>query len=497
MSTTDGFQYFPSSGLKPGLPTQAVVTPPARGARRDKTYDVIVIGAGYAGLVACRELASRGRHVLLIEARDRIGGRTFSAEFDGQQWDIGGTWMHWFMPHVYSELSRYGLVEQLQMKKVLNKTRAYTTLRYEGGEINLSPEEEARMRREALGTFFNVDGANGRIAMPTPHRDTLNLQAFRELSALSVRDRLDQVKADLTAAELAFVEGTVINWCGMDLSQMSFFDCMRWWALAGHVPDGVDTCTFSYKLACGQTGFARAIFGEAASHANFAYTFRTPVASISGQGPTVTVTTAHGDTYTAKHLISTIPWSVLDSITFNPRLPDTKHECFKNLSQGHSTKIYAEVAGSEWDAWQFISPSSDLTDSIQYMASTGCTPAGNARMVVFSLRDGKNKELFPDRDPEATMAAFKKVNPQLDIKRLMFHNWTDDPYTKGIWVMFRTGEAEKALPVLRRSVGNIHFASADWAQGWRGFIEGAIEQGLQASVTVQKLLGNGRLNASL
>lgn len=64
--------------------------------------------------------------------------------------------------------------------------------------------------------------------------------------------------------------------------------------------------------------------------------------------------------------------------------------------------------------------------------------------------------------------------------------------------MFRTGEAaEKSLPVLRQSVGNIHFASSDWAQGWRGFIDGAIEQGLQAGVHVQRLLREKEPQASL
>ena len=54
--------------------------------------------------------------------------------------------------------------------------------------------------------------------------------------------------------------------------------------------------------------------------------------------------------------------------------------------------------------------------------------------------------------------------------------------------MFRKGEAEKALPVLRSSVDNVHFASADWAQGWRGYVEGAAEQGLHAGVKVHRLL---------
>lgn len=351
--------------------------------------------------------------------------------------------------------------------------------------------------------------------MPTPHRDTSNMDAFRELSALSVRERLDQLQSTLTEAELAFVEGNLINWCGMDLAKMSFFDCMRWWANAGYKADGIENCSFTYKLACGQTGLARAMFEDVTSYPNFGYAFQSPVTRILWSGASkVSVTTAQGDRYTARHLISTIPWNVLDSISFEPPLPEGKRACFKNVSMGNSTKVYAEVNGSDWDAWGFLSPSSELTNGIQWMGSIGCTPAGNARMVIFSLRDHKNRELFPDEDPEATMAALKKVNPQMVIKRLasapsnivepinanketqLFHNWTTDPYTKGVWVMFRTGEAEKALPVLRESVDNIHFASADWAQGWRGFVEGAVEQGLRASVNVHQLLCN-RLTASI
>lgn len=257
--------------------------------------------------------------------------------------------------------------------------------------------------------------------MPTPHRDTLNLDAFIELSALSMRDRLNALKSSssLTDLELAYAEGTLINWCGMDLAKMSFFDAMRWWALAGYVADGIDNCSFTYKLACGQTGLARAIFDELCSYPNFAYAFQTPVTTISRHANSNVSVTTHGKRYTAKHLICTIPWTVLNNVTFDPPLPASKRECFKNVSNGQSCKIYAEVDGSEWDAWSFLSPSSDLSGGIQWMASAGCTPAGNARMVVFSLRDHKNRELWPDQDPETTMAAFKKVNPNMDVKRLV------------------------------------------------------------------------------
>jgi monoamine oxidase len=65
--------------------------------------------------------------------------------------------------------------------------------------------------------------------------------------------------------------------------------------------------------------------------------------------------------------------------------------------------------------------------------------------------------------------------------------------------VFRTGEAEKRLPVLRESVGPMHFANADWAHGWRGYVDGAVEQGIDAAARVQKLLQPcaGKVRASI
>ena len=60
----------------------------------DTTYDAIVIGGGIAGLTAARDLRAGGRSVLVLEARDRLGGRTWYREFAGteQHVEIGGTW---------------------------------------------------------------------------------------------------------------------------------------------------------------------------------------------------------------------------------------------------------------------------------------------------------------------------------------------------------------------------------------------------------------------
>ena len=67
-------------------------------------HDVIVIGAGFAGCSAAREVRRAGLEPLVLEARDRIGGRTWTADWDGQRYERGGNFFHWFQPHIWVEI---------------------------------------------------------------------------------------------------------------------------------------------------------------------------------------------------------------------------------------------------------------------------------------------------------------------------------------------------------------------------------------------------------
>ena len=103
--TNDGFICHANGTLENGLKTATANN--STKSINNKEYDVIIVGAGFAGLIAVRELSSRGRQVLLVEARDRIGGRTFTAQVDNQQFELGGAWIHWRQPHIWTEVTRY------------------------------------------------------------------------------------------------------------------------------------------------------------------------------------------------------------------------------------------------------------------------------------------------------------------------------------------------------------------------------------------------------
>ena len=87
--------------------------------------------------------------MLLLEGRDRVGGRTLTANIDGHPWELGGTWIHCTMPHVYNEVSRYGLIEQLRapQRKPDNQAsdKNYVSLGSKIGTMQVTWEEMVRL----------------------------------------------------------------------------------------------------------------------------------------------------------------------------------------------------------------------------------------------------------------------------------------------------------------------------------------------------------------
>ena len=146
-------------------------------------HDVIVVGGGFAGVTAARESALRGRDVLLLEARDRLGGRTWSKPWGGTRIELGGAWVHWHQPHTFSELTRAGL--DVRISDGTEHAGWYVGEQRRSGTI----EQRDEIARRGWDAF--VDGVDA--ALPLPHAPLTALGELARFDRMTIAQRLDQL----------------------------------------------------------------------------------------------------------------------------------------------------------------------------------------------------------------------------------------------------------------------------------------------------------------
>tara|TARA_R110002003_G_scaffold95_8_gene7311 strand:+ start:32683 stop:33492 length:810 start_codon:yes stop_codon:yes gene_type:complete len=256
--------------------------------------------------------------------------------------------------------------------------------------------------------------------------------------------------------------------------------------MCGYTYQGWLDMLITWKFRHGQSTFARRFFEEALSTKRLSYAFDTPIKRIASTASGVQITSRSGTTYRALRAICTVPLNVLSGIEFTPSLSKGKKEAIAIGHVNQTIKVHAEISNKDLRSWTGIAyPHNEL----YYAIGDGTTPVGNTHVVCFG---GQNKHMDPEADIGRTKRAVETLfNPQhyqekqVEIERLVFHNWSKDEFAKGAWFFAPPKLLSEHLDDMRARQGNIIFASSDWALGWRSFIDGAIEEGERASVEVR------------
>lgn len=402
---------------------------------------------------------------------------------------MGGTWVSHVHGRLFAEMQRYGLQDEVSMTRTDGGGCSYFTLDTGSGSRKFSLKEAGEMSARAWKIFINIDGNDCRDICPLPFSSLGNSRVspeqVRAVDQLSCRDRIEQIKHLLTADELALIESLVPHCGGGSVEDMGFLEMVRAQALQGYNPDTFEEIWTLYKIRGGQSTLARRIFDDAVS-LGLQYSFKTPIKSIAEDRGIVSMTPAVSDhqprVYRARRVINTIPIAVLPTIEFNPPLSPLRQEALKINQLDYLTKIHAEVEGDLRGLRGCTWPGDFL-----YVYGDGFC-AGDKSTRITSFAGDNRATLDPLKEPERLETALKRFHP-MTIKKVVFHDWVSDPYAKAGAAWYPAGFLTKYLEELQQRHGNVIMANSDWASGWRGFIEGAMEQGASAADTVQREIG--------
>lgn len=441
----------------------------ARGAGAlSSRYDVIVIGGGFAGATASRDLVKYGYGTLLLEARNRLGGRTFTSQFSGEQVELGGGWVHWSQGYVWGEMTRYGLSVS-ESPGFSAETASWLS---RGAAKNATSEEYITLVNAGLSKFSNVDGQEGRTILPRPHDCFFNETAVVKFDDLSIRDRLSQISLDDDQRDVLDANLTVI--AHSDPADAAFMDALRWWALGDFEAVRMFDRLGRFKIKEGMRTLIQSMIDDAKPDVSLA----TPVKAVQHASDSVRVTTVDGHEFTSRALVVAVPMNVLDTIPFSPPLSPGKLAAAREKHAARGTKCYILVK-EKLGNWLGAAP---FPHPITMAWTEGERPDGT---MLVAFGPPQKMDIANDREVERALRA---LLPQANVTAVMGYQWENDPYAKGTWCVYRPRQMTQRFHDLQKKEGNCFFASADSANGWRGFVDGAIESGIRAARDVRKAL---------
>lgn len=423
--------------------------------------EVIVIGGGFAGITAARELSQRGVRTTVLEARDRLGGRTWTRDTAlGRELDIGGTWVHWIQPHVWAEITRY--------KLDLVSSPALDNAWWRVGEAIESGT--AADMFDLLDQPMSRILADSRSILPQPYDYYPLSDQLAALDSVSIKDKIDEL--DLDPVGRALLDGMwALNFSG-NPARAAYTQAIRWCALAGGDWKLMFEACATYKFARGTKSLLDAIAADA-QEADIR--LGTTVTAIDETADGVTVTTADGKQLRGARVVVTLPLNILNSIAMTPPLNRELTSVAEEGQASTGVKVWVRVKG-EVGKFAALADSDAVLNFVQYEYPF----EGDSLIVAFGPRTG----LIDLNDPRAVEAELRRWRPDLEVVAVDAHDWAADPLSGETWPMLAPHQLDIVAGAAGDTARKIRLAGSDYARGWAGFIDGAIESGLHAARTI-------------
>jgi monoamine oxidase len=441
--------------------------------------DVVVVGAGFAGLSAARDLVRLGHDVVVLEGRDRVGGRSSTTTIAGTPVDLGGTFVGPTQDAVIA------LAKELGCESVRTYSHGKNLIRWRG-KVRAYRSTIPKLSLIELFDVSRIQWRFDRVSRRVPVQEPWTSPIADILDSKTLEQWLRYVHAGASTRNLMAIVARV-TW-GCEPEDVSMLHAVRYVKAAGGLgrmldveggaqqdrfPDGTQQIALRMAEELGERVVLNAVVRSIERH-------------VDG---TLAVGSDRGDV-AAKAVIVAVPPAHRAGITFDPALPPEYEKLTEHWPQGNLSKAYAAY---DTPFWREDGCSGEaLSDEGPVFITFDVSPSDSGPGILLGFTDARTFDPLPvEQRRERALEGFATLFGDAARHPIDYldHCWGAEEFAPGgptaavppgSWTMYG--------PWLHKPVDGIFWAGTETADQWTGFLDGAVQSGKRAADEVHRAL---------